>query len=118
MDELERSLTELAHRLEPEVQSRLKGFLGGFLRAYLPQTWVFRTDTATASLTVDDAGHATVSPSALPNPDVTVEMPFDRLRAAIATRSPTPELPKSASVTTHTAKGKAAFGYLRGRIGL
>jgi hypothetical protein len=118
MDELEGALTELARRLEPEVQSRLHGFLGGILRAYLPQTWVFRSGAESASLTVDEAGHASVRPNALPKPDVTVELPRERLKELLVTRTPTPGLASETKVTTHSSKGQAAFGYLRGRLGL
>lgn len=118
MGDLDGLLSEVAKRLEPEVQSRLRGMLGGFLRAYLPQTWVFATGKETASLTVDEGGRAKVEARALPHPDVTVEIPADRLKAALASRAKSPDVAADAKVTTHTAKGKAAFGYLRGRLGL
>jgi hypothetical protein len=118
MGELEGALTTLARRLEPEVQSRLQGFLGGFVRAYLPQTWVFHAGSEAASLTVDGAGRATVAAGALPNPDVTIAVPRERLAEMLKARAPDPKLAASVTVTTHTARGQAAFGYLRGRLGL
>ena len=103
---------------EPEIKSRLSGFLGGILRQYLPQTWVFRTDDGTASLSVDGNGTVTVVSGAAAHPDVTIEIPHDRLRAALTTRKRESVPPGPIQVTPHSAKGKAAFDYLRGRLGL
>jgi hypothetical protein len=116
MDELEGVLREVAGRIEPEVKRRLQGFLGGFLRAYLPQTWEFRSGSEVASLTVDGRGGASVRAGPTPGPDVTVETSVARLRAALA--GGPPAAAPEPRVTTHTAKGNAAFGYLRGRLGL
>jgi hypothetical protein len=117
MPTLEGLLDEMARRLEPEVKRRLQGFLGGFLRAYLPQTWVFRSGAETASLTVSATGEPSVTPGAVEHPDVTVEIPLERLRAALQGHGAA-GAPPEAQVTTHTAKGRAAFGYLRERLGL
>ena len=72
---LEELLTKTARSFEAELQSRLQGFLGGFVRAYLPQVWVFKTDDGTVSLSIDTSGHATVAKGARPHADVTVESP-------------------------------------------
>jgi hypothetical protein len=112
------TLARLAPGLEAQIQPRLAGFLGGIFRAYLPQTWVFRTEEDVASLVVDPNGCATVAPEALPSPDVTVELPhgaLDRLLGGGA--GPRPD-PRSVRVTAHTSKGQTAFGYLRPRLGL
>ncbi|HTZ62067.1 MAG TPA: hypothetical protein VMC82_05455 [Thermoplasmata archaeon] len=115
---LEGLLEEAGRRFEPELQRRLGGLLGGLLRNYLPQAWVFETDAETVTLRVDASGHVTVGKGADPHPDVTIEIPHDRLAAALKTRDPAKVPPGPLSVTPHTAKGKAAFDYLRSRIGL
>ncbi len=112
-------LAEAGRRLEPEVRQRLSGFLGGFVRAYLPQRWVFVTDGGTASLTVEPDGGVHAEDGAATSPDVTVELKLTDLKRALAKRSgPPPAPPKDLKVTPHTAKGRAAFDYLRGRLGL
>jgi hypothetical protein len=104
--------------LEPEVRRRLGGLLGGIVRAYLPQVWEFKTDSGTASLSVSISGAATVADGAATRPDVTIEIPFQLLQKALTTRRADSVPPGSAHVTPHTTKGRAAFDYLRGRIGL
>jgi hypothetical protein len=115
---VETVLRGVARDLETEVQNRLKGFFGGMLRHYLPQTWVFRTEDGTASLRVDERGQVTVAPGALAPADVTVEVGHDRLKQMLTTRARDPHPSGPLNVTTHSAKGKAAFGFLRERLGL
>jgi len=116
--ELESLLRDAAARLQPEVQRRLQGLIGSLMRAYLPQAWVFQTDVGTATLVVDRDGAASAIPGASASPDVTVEIPYARLAAALRTGSRTGAASESVSVTPHTAKGRAAFDYLRQRVGL
>lgn len=111
-------LEKVAHDIEPEVRSQLGGFFGGMVRAYLPQTWEFRTEHETASLTVDRAGSVRVADGPAENPDVTIESAHARLVAALESRSRAKVPPGSLKVTAHSAKGKTAFDYLRGRLGL
>jgi len=113
------SLLESAgHDLEPQVRAQLGGFFGGMVRAYLPQTWVFQTEQATAYLTVDRSGSVTVGEGVPPSPDVTIATTHARLVAALETRSREKVPPGSLHVTAHTSKGRTAFDYLRGRLGL
>ena len=118
MASLRAALDGVARSIEPEVRSQLGGFFGGMLRAYLPQTWVFRTERETASLTVDRAGVVSVADGAASNPDVTIETTHDSLVTALETRSRAKTPPGELRVVTHTPKGKTAFDYLRGRVGL
>ena len=111
-------LEEVARSVEPQVRAQLGGFFGGMVRAYLPQTWVFRTERETASLSVDRNGAVTVAEGAALNPDVTIDATHDRLVAALETRSRAKLPPGDFRVTAHSSKGKTAFDYLRGRIGL
>jgi hypothetical protein len=115
---IEELLAKVGRDVQPEIQSRLRGFFGGMVRAYLPQTWVFVTEQGTASLQVDRAGVVTVTSGALRTPDVTVEIGHDRLKAALSTRRREAVPPGPMTVTPHTSKGKTAFAYLRERVGL
>jgi len=111
-------LEKVAKDVQPQVQSQLGGFFGGMVRAYLPQTWVFRTEKEVASLTVDKAGVISVAKGAAANPDVTIETEHERLVTALTTRSRDRVPPGHLTVTPHTSKGKTAFEYLRSRLGL
>ena len=111
-------LEKAARDVQPRLQSQLGGFFGGVVRAYLPQTWVFRTEKEVASLTVDAAGMVKVANGAAERPDVTIETSFERLAAALTSRSREKPPPGPLTVTPHTPKGKTAFDYLRGRLGL
>jgi hypothetical protein len=92
--------------------------LGGIIRAYLPQAWVFTTDHGSATLTVDTSGAVSVADGASAHPDVTIEIPFQTLHMALTTHQRDAVPPGPVHATPHTAKGRAAFDYLRGRIGL
>ena len=118
MSELTDLLADAGRRLEPEIRSRLNGMLGGILRAYIPQCWEFRTDAGAATLTVGPDGASTAAEGLATAPDVTIEIPFATLRTALTTRTRAPGSSTSIRVTPHTTKGRAAFDYLRGRIGL
>ena len=111
-------LDSIARDIQPQIQAQLGGFFGGMVRAYLPQTWEFRTEKETASLTVAKTGAVSVTGGAASHPDVTIETGHDRLVTALTTRSRDQVPPGAFTVTPHSAKGKTAFGYLRGRLGL
>jgi len=111
-------LRGVGREAEPQIQQQLHGFFGGMIRHYLPQTWVFRTERETASFHVDAAGKVSVNPGAVEPADVTIEVGDERLRTALTTRRRDANVPGSLKVIPHTAKGRAAFDYLRGRLGL
>ncbi len=115
---VERLLQAVAKDAELEIQQRLHGLFGGMLRAYLPQTWVFRTEDGIASFCVDAAGKVTVRAGAASPADVTIETGHERLRVALTTRRREAVPPGPLTVTPHTAKGRTAFEFLRGRLGL
>ena len=52
-------LASIAPDLEQRVRAQLTGFAAMFVRPYLPQRWVFVTETETASLVVDATGGVT-----------------------------------------------------------
>jgi hypothetical protein len=111
-------LRGIAREVENEIRSRLHGFLGGMIRHYLPQTWEFHTEQGTAFLSVDIGGIVTVGAGPAARPDVTIEAGHDRLRAVLTSRRREAAPAGPLTVTPHSAKGRAAFDYLRGRLGL
>ncbi|MCI4348762.1 MAG: hypothetical protein L3J93_00875 [Thermoplasmata archaeon] len=115
---LKPALEAVGHDLEPRLARSLQGMLGGMIRAYLPQRWVFVTEEGTASLTIDERGHASVADGPLVSPDVTIASSHARLSAALTTRDRTRIPPGPFTATPHTAKGRAAYEFLRGRLGL
>ena len=111
-------LQKATAQIEPQVRSQLGGFFGGMVAAYLPQTWEFRTEREVAALTVDRSGRVTASEGAPPHPDVTLEGPEGPLAAALSSGTRSKPPPGTFTVTAHTAKGRTAFDFLRGRLGV
>lgn len=111
-------LASIAPELEANVRRNLGGPFGGMVAAYLPQTWVFATDDGVASLRVERDGSVRALPGAAPDADVTVATSHARLVAALRTRRRDAVPPGPLAVTPHTAKGRTAFAFLRGRLGL
>ena len=109
-------LQQIGQEVQPEVQKQLAGLFGGFVRTYLPQAWVFETNHGTATLLVDAKGVVSVEEGAVERPDVTLKVPYEPLVHALKTKSKMS--PDAVTVTPHTAKGRTAFDYLRGRFGL
>ena len=112
------TLADLCPTVEAQLKPQLSGLFGGFVRAYLPQHWLFRTEQDSATLTVDPNGRATASAVPHPSPDVTVELPHGELRALVAGGGRRRPAPGSIKATAHTPKGRAALGYLGPRLGL
>jgi hypothetical protein len=118
MNRLTQLLADAGREWEPELQRRLGGLLGGIFRAYLPQTWVFRAGEDTATLRVGPDGDVVVTDGVSKGADVTVEVPYERLATALKQRTRDAVPSNELHVVTHTSKGKAAFDFLRGRLGL
>ncbi|MCI4317171.1 MAG: hypothetical protein L3J96_01410 [Thermoplasmata archaeon] len=104
--------------LEPRLKGQMGGFAGGIVRMYLPQTWVFRTEEEVATLGVDRTGSFRAIAGAGEKPDVTIETTHARLSAALRTRQRDKVPPGPFKATPHTEKGRTAFEFLRGRLGL
>ncbi|HKV90114.1 MAG TPA: hypothetical protein VJQ43_02830, partial [Thermoplasmata archaeon] len=106
----------------PELESRIKpqltGYSAMFVRPYLPQRWVFVTETETASLVVDSSGAVAAVAGVAEPKDVTLRIGFERLRAALTARRRELVPPGPLEVTPHTPKGQTAFQFLRSRLGL
>lgn len=117
------SIASLLGYLCPDIERRLKpslrGITGMIVQTYLPQVWVFETETETATLVVDAHGNAHVEGGASPGRDVTIRWKHDLLSSVLRTRSRV-SVPGGVRPTImfHTPKGRRAFDYLRGRLGL
>jgi hypothetical protein len=113
-------LSSVCSEVETEIKQALKGLLKGpMIRGYLPQTWILRTERETVTFSVDSMGNARATNGMSPNPDVIIEWKHDYTAMALRNRSkagiPPGEQPK---IEFKTGKGKTAFGFIRGRLGL
>lgn len=115
---LEPLLRSAAREVEGQLRPQLNGLFGSVIAAYLPQTWVFATEEGVATLRVGRDGSAEVASGAVDGADVTVHTSHARLAAALRTRRREMVPPGPLAVTPHTEKGRTAFGFLRGRLGL
>ena len=110
-------LEKLAPEIEKELKPRLQGFIGAFVRAYLPQVWVFETEEGATTVRIEPTGAVVVVAGPTKSPDVTVKGPHDRLQKILSTRGKNTPKPADVSVVAHTAKGKAALDQVRSRFG-
>jgi hypothetical protein len=111
-------LAAITPEVEKELKPRLQGFLGSFVRAYLPQHWVFETEQDAATVEIATTGAVRVLPGPFPAPDVTVHAPKHRLEELLTRKSRPANLPTDVRAVPHTAKGKVAFDQVRSRFGL
>jgi hypothetical protein len=118
MSRLETLAGEVAQDVERRLAEQMKGFAAAIIRSYLPQQWVFVTEKGTVSLSVSKDGKVRATNGPVASPDVTIEIGHDRLVAAFATRDRSKVPPGPMGVSAHTAKGRTAFDFLRGRLGL
>jgi hypothetical protein len=110
-------LAPMSPRVEAELKPRLQGFLGGIIRAYLPQHWVFETETEKATVTIAKDGGVSVAPGAVDQPDVTVRAPRSQVEAIAKGGPPPARRPDDVQVAAHTARGRAALEQVRKRFG-
>jgi hypothetical protein len=118
MASLEDSLGQLCADIERQLKPAVRGIFGGIVRGYLPQRWQFTTENDAAIMSVDSAGNATVIRGGSKDVDVSVQTTAAKMVAIVKYRDASKVPAGIFEVTTHTAKGKTAFGFLRGRLGL
>ena len=108
--------SEIEGQLKPALADFFKGMI---VRGYLPQTWIFETESESTTLTVDTAGNASVMSGASQFRDVTIRWHHDLLRSVLQTRNRlSVPLGQAPQVVCHTQKGQTAFNFLRQRLGL
>lgn len=118
-DLLKELLGQYCGETEKQLKPRLKGIEGPLLKRYLPQTWVFETESETVSFLVDADGNATVHKGDGSDRDVTVKWKHEPLCSVLRARSPSAvEEGNRPTITFHTQKGRAAFNLLRRRLGI
>jgi hypothetical protein len=111
-------LGTIAPDIEKELKPRLQGLIGSFVRAYLPQVWVFETDEDSATVHVAATGAVRVAPGSAPSPDVTIHAPKARIEKLLTSRARPASVPTDVRIVPHTTKGRVAFDQVRGRFGL
>ena len=119
MDSIAGLLGSLCPEIESQLKPNLRGIRGMIVQAYLPQVWVFETETETATLVIDVHGNAHAEAGAEPRGNVTIRWKHDFLAAVLRTRSHA-SAPGGIRPTImfHTPKGRKAFTFLRRRLGL
>ncbi len=115
---IESLLGQVSGEVEAELKPRLRGFQAFLIAGYLPQAWVFVTESDVVSFFVDSQGNASVASGKARTPDVTIETSHALLSTALRTRNPALVPRGPLKVTPHTTKGRTAFQFLRGRLGL
>lgn len=116
---IENLLSNLRCEIENQIKPALRRpLVGGIVRGYLPQLWVFKTECEMVGLSVDSCGNASIGTTNLWNPDVTITTTHAILSTILSSRSRSCVPPGPYEVLTHTQKGRTAFNYLRGRRGL
>ncbi|MCI4318230.1 MAG: hypothetical protein L3J96_06790, partial [Thermoplasmata archaeon] len=98
-------LASIAPGLEQRVKAQMTGFAAMFVRPYLPQRWVFVTESETATLVVDANGGVSAVAGVATPADVTVKIGLERLRIALTTRNKELVPPGPLEVTPHTCGG-------------
>ena len=116
-------LNEIFQPICQEVESQVKKYLSGlltagFIKPYLPQHWVFITESETVTFMVDKKGNASVEDGQSETPDVTIKIDHDFICQALKARERPDFEPSNYDISFQTKKGETAFGYLRKHLGL
>jgi hypothetical protein len=111
-------LRSIGPEVEGELKPNLKGLKGAIVRGYLPQTWVFKTDKETVALRVDREGNVSAKAGGAREPDVVIRIDHKLLTLAIESRERPEGDIEPPEVEYSTRKGRTAFKFLRGRLGL
>ena len=119
MGQLRDALGAVCPEIEGRAKARLSADSGDGLRAWLPQSWGFETDTETATLhlDVDGKAHATdgiegpVDVSVIWNQSDLIQVLTSKVRSASF-------VDKNPKLRFRTVSGQRAFSLLRGSLGL
>ncbi len=113
-------LTGLFQKFCEEMMKRLKSeggtsSTGGYVRRYLPQIWVFKTEKEAFTVFIYNEGNVTYAGTEDKNPDVSIMTTEITLSNALQNIAK----PKwQWHVMFNTTKGEGAYTYLRGKYGL
>jgi hypothetical protein len=108
---------QVAGQLQPELH---KFMIGGLIRGYLPQTWIFVSETGAGTLVVGKDGVALAQEGQLENPDVRITWTDQAFQAALVdqNRAAVPPEAGEPKIEKLTSKGGTAFDFLRKRFNL
>ena len=108
---------QVTAQLQPELQ---KFIVGGMIKGYLPQTWIFVSETGAGTMVVDKNGVAQAQEGQLENPDVRITWTDQAFLAALVlqNRAAVPSGAGEPKVEKITSKGGTAFDFLRKRFNL
>ncbi len=116
------TIKPLLDQMTGEVQSKVKRALSGLLsgalvRGYLPQSWVFETESEIITFHVDSNGNARTLVGASGQRDITVRGPGSDLSIVLGNHQIPPGAEQRIKIIHHTEKGRTAWNYLKGRFG-
>jgi hypothetical protein len=115
-------LTEtIAPKVTAQLQPELKKFfVGGIIKGYLPQNWLFISETGKGTLFVDKTGLAQAQEGEIGSPDVSITWTDEAFHAALVLqdRNAVPAGAGQPNVQKITSKGGTAFDFLRKRFNL
>lgn len=113
------ALLPIGGEVQAGLAPYLRGFTGFIVQGNLPQTWILETESETATFHVDRSGTASVLRGEGQPADLRLRWDQARLVTALLTRDRTKVPPgPPPQVTFYTGKGRRAFNFLRGRLGL
>ncbi len=102
------------------MKPKIMGLAGLVVRGYLPQVWVFATGIERVSLIVETNGNVRVRSEAVEPADVLVTATHDTistaLEAANGLRSKESVIRGPTNARFFTAKGEAAFNFLKDKL--
>ncbi len=112
----------VAPRVTDELQSYLQNPMAAtMVRSYLPQTWLFISETGKGTLFVDVDGIARVFEGSFGAPDVSITWTDQAFFATLVLQNRSAVAlgtPKEPAVQRLTQKGGTAFDFLHGRFNL
>ena len=111
-------LENLTYEVQNKVKPALSNFLtGGIVRNYLPQAWIFETESEILTFHVDKQGNAKILKGANRQPDVTVKGPHSDISTILSVRQVPPGADRRINILHHTQKGRTAWNYLGKHFG-
>ncbi len=119
MGQLRDALGSVCPEIEGRARSRLAAEPSGGLHDWLPQRWAFETETESATLEIDAAGHASAVDGVSSHADVSILWSLSDLLEVLAAKSRSASfVGKNPKIRFRTPNGQRSFSLLRGALGL
>jgi hypothetical protein len=114
MEGIHHRLDELCERVQRQLKAKLSMQIGGLVRQYLPQTWVFETELGACSVHIDVEGNVRVNHGPERERDITLIWNYKALERVLQSDSLSSMRPEDyPKILVETEKGRAAFNYLK-----